>query len=409
MEIIMFTIKEIKAVLKSSSGEFVNIPYTELTIKEANLKYVNIYLYLDSSSSVYGLPFENIPQSVVASGIGFTDYVNTITETNVPELDLVPKVPLLKRLRYFSFWPYSDEVKLGNISAHPDMELTTDLQKDMWFTSTVNHELFKKNALFTVAGVIHKHDYNDTHGILLGAGNTLHTSNTNSIGILDFSELGGMDILDITEENMYVPSGNYINNTYVKIPKGLDEITPYLVVAGKLITKPGLMKVVGDNLVKINLSSRDMVELHHELTALTGAELDVTLGDGGQVMNESLREDKYVKSLLLSHYSFIVLVKSTGHATSIDRLSDLGLPGVYKAEDTNLPIMYDHGYVADYVVDQIDVKGITVKTYNYTTNRPIRLTGDNTRAIASTHQNILRKPLRYSGVGTLNISRQELG
>lgn len=406
----MFTIHEVKGTLKVSTGEFVDIPYETLPVNQYAQRYNDIYIYLTTGTTVYGLPYAHVPLNVRNSSDLLSVYVEGITEATVPQLDLTPKYPTTKRLHYFSAWPYLDTLKQGNLEYHPDTDLTADELHDLWFTTTESLDEFRKNALFTVGGVIHKTDYSNDHGVILGATRTLNRMRTNSIGVLDFSELGGVEIVDLTEENLTKPkdTDRYISNTYVKLPDGLQGKTPYLVLGGKLVTAGRLLQVVSDDIVKINISSVDLVREYHLLEERTDTYLPVELNTEHSIINTSLRNDRYVKALLQSDYSFIILVGSDGLSAGLKTLGDSALPGVYYNATANLPIQYGNGYLADYVVDQIDVKGTTVKTYGYLNTQPIRMTGDPSNDVASVQQSKPVCGVRYQRALQLYLTKQTL-
>ena len=406
----MFELVEVKGTLKVSSGKYIDVPHTTLTIDKIPAQYNDVYIYIKAESNIFGLPFRNIPLEIRQREIYIEDYINSITEDTIPNIDVIPKQPVERKLRYFNAWPYIAKTKVGNLEYHPDTPLTEDELHDLWFQTTEPLDNFKRYALFTVGGVIHNVDFNSDWGVILGAVRTLHQMRVNSIGILDFSELGEIEIVDITDDNLnkLAVSDRYLSASYVTLDEDIGNKTPYLVLGGKLHYKGDVLKVVGERRLKINLSSLDLVHEYHALEERTTTSLKVTLGQDGQLINSSLKEDAYIASLLKSDYSFIVLVDSDDHSRDIVALTDSGLPGIYNSATPNLPIVYGNGFLADYVVDQLDVKGLAVRTYGYMNSNTIRLTGDPSRDQASVRQNLPSKPASFSYASQLHITKQVL-
>lgn len=402
----MLSIKSVIGALRNSTGELVEINHNDIIIRDLSVTHASIYIYLETvDGRVYGLDYDALTSEVLVRNITLTEWAATTGTTPYP-YDFPALVPTIHSVTYSNLWDLIEDVELGNVKYHNATELLEGQYHDAWITSKTDISKLVSNGLFTAAGVIHKVDNNSERGVILSAGKTLTKSECSSLGYIDFSALGGFKIIDFTDDNMSHRGGlnTLVHGTYVDLKTELDGHTPYLILAGKLITTGELMRVVGERTVKLNLSTVDLVSMYHELAIKSDIDLEVTKLDG-MVNNDSLSKDVFIRSLLQSDYSFIILVKSDNHVVGTSRLPDSKLPGVFTRVKPEVPILFGTGYIANSVVDIVDTLGVTQQTYKPLTANPVRLTGDHNRDLYSIEQNEPVHSHDLSSAWELNITR----
>lgn len=399
----MFEIVSARGVPLMSNGKLVDIDYSILKLNLYTTRYSNIYFHLKYEGKDVGLSYNNIPLSAIQSGLTLRTYLDGLT-TILPTLDTELKYSKVIKANYFNLWDFNPKLQQSNVNFHIDTILDPDDLPDVDLTLQFDNHLLQENCLITIAGLVHRLYVNTDRAVVMHGSHTLNTSKDASVGLIDFSPLGGITPIDITEDMLYTRNDSrYLTGVYVRCPESLVGKTPMLVLAGKLI-RTGLLQVVGDRVIKIDLGRLELISHYHELQARTKLDLPVVRTSGGGILNESLETDDYIKALLTSVMSYIVLIGSEGINFGTEAINSTHLPGVYESVDPNSIVLSETGYLMDYV----SIPGGLIKSSLYARSNPIRNTGGTERSEVSIEQSCPSKPVLLSRAHILSITKQSM-
>jgi len=179
--------------------------------------------------------------------------------------------------------------------------------KDIAFTSGEDSiAFFKENTLVSVNGYFHRTVANSKWVYLLGANSTYIRSGYLEIDVMDFSNLGGIEFLNVSEESVFNISGD---SCYYKLDRPVTTgITPFVVILGQLhvLTENSKnVKLVSDDVIKIdidNIGERILRALADGI--IRPSDIDLSEGEHGVYLTEELLSEETFRKVMGLDISF---------------------------------------------------------------------------------------------------------
>lgn len=171
----------------------------------------------------------------------------------------------------------------------------------------------------------------------------------NAIGFLDFSQVGKVKQIAITESMLSTGTSSeskYRNEVYFNLDEDLTGKTPILVLAGYMVfLEPKLFTISGTKQLHLEMGNYPLLQRYEEaLKALsfTGITTLARNQDNASLVGlENFFSDDVVKQLLTMPQSFIVLVDNPALYKERIFLRDLPLPGYYVAYENPKELMFN--------------------------------------------------------------------
>lgn len=318
--------------------------YAEITVTLVRASD-NREVYLD----LYQLPVplrmisQTLPQWLIINAN------NTLPTVDVPiDADYV-------YVRYHNLWRTGFDIQTSNHTMHPDMDLADEQKPDIIVKKDqVNYKQMVESGLFTVNGYIHQADYHPNGVFVLNANKNRAISKENQVGYLNFSQIGKIHYVPILEDMIYSRSTKPLNDAlYLKLPFLLGNYIPLVIIAGRMFYPDGIVRIVGDNTIKIDFSSvalekwfyedKDQIDLSH---------LNVSAYQYGQYDLSGFYTDEYLKRLVTHPLSCIVLVETNELRSGRIELDPAQLQGRFISTlDFDAPIVDEQGRLRDYVTE----------------------------------------------------------
>ncbi|AGX01916.1 virion structural protein [Erwinia phage PhiEaH1] len=255
---------------------------------------------------------------------------------------------------------YGYALKGFNNNFHPDTELLPDQKIDLlvYHNDISDYRRLQANALFAVNGLFHKSDYTEDGIVLFDGGRTVTKGNDNRVTVLDFSSLGGVTLLPITNE-MIRSTKDTIgleDSLYIDLPETLEGKTLFVVIGGMLYPLNSSFDMVSSTRVRLTLKHYDLVEWfidNYTLMDLSALPMTMDVNDPAKFVEGEFHTDAFVRAVLTMSQTFFVVIPTTGITVEKVRLGETDQPGLYRAPndaDPDVPVMIGNGYVVAYNV-----------------------------------------------------------
>lgn len=300
-------------------------------------------LYLAEHSSKYASIDLTIKEYLESIG-------NEALPTKELELDLVTKKSYYKD-------PIREGFKLSRTDGRFGIENEeVDLDRN-WIKLTKNKVDYKKmhdTHMVSVNGYFHMTD-RDEHGLYVReAGTTLDVSGKATMGLLDFSEIGKIELIPITQEMVKNIGNNSLKEgALIHVGKEITNKYIILVLGGYMhLPENNSFKRVGENAIIVNVERLDLLQQYFE--SLNNIDLGA-LGLPSVEKNpellaiEDFYSDKTLRAYFTLSQSFIVLVDASTLHIERRNIKKTKMPGMYidytKPEDL---MLFGHGRVGEY-------------------------------------------------------------
>jgi hypothetical protein len=257
---------------------------------------------------------------------------------------------------------YQLKIDVGNHKFGPGNTLPYGEDKDLIITSNPKVKTFDKrhvvhlkdNALFCVNGQICRHYWNYDQIYLIDGHRKINGTRDNVISVIDFTDIGGFDIVDLKDSNVKVAPQSTTDKklqrtrAIVTLPKVVSGYTPILVLDGQMHILDGSYKIVADNQILINIDHMAAIKkaLRYPFNRLDWL-------DPANVLLTGIRADHfYTQEFLTQTDSFIVMVKTSELSLKRESMSPTGLHGCYTHYRMPKGIMFFEDYtLAPYMTD----------------------------------------------------------
>lgn len=231
-----------------------------------------------------------------------------------------------------------------NNKFHPDTELLPDQKVDLllYHPEVTDYRRLQANSLFTVNGLVHRSDISADGIVLYQGGRTVTKSFDQRVGILDFSTLGTVTTVPITDDMIKAVNDeiSLYDVVYFDLPTPLEGKTLFLVLGGVLHAVSSAYDIVGSQRVKVNLSRIKLIDLFYATyNSLDLDELPLTrdVNLPTQFVVNEFKTDAYVRALLQMSQSFFVVLDATGVSVNERKLDFTDREGIYRSFESSIP------------------------------------------------------------------------
>ena len=273
-------------------------------------------------------------------------------------IDAPPQRATAPRVSSYYAGAYGYKLKGLNNHFHPDTELLPDQKIDLlvYHNDITDYRRLQANALFAVNGLIHKSDYTEQGIMLYDGGRTVTKGNDNRVTVLDFSALGGITLLPITNAMIRSPKSTIKleDSLYIDLPETLEGKSVFIVLGGILYPLNSAFDMVSSTRVRLTLKYYDLVEWFMDnYTKMDLSALPMTLdaNDGAKFVEGEFHTDAFVRAVLTMSQTFFVILPTTGITVEKVRLNETDQPGLYRTPDgtdPDVPVVVGNGYMVAY-------------------------------------------------------------
>lgn len=322
--------------------------------------YSQIYLILTNPAFVgqVSLDLAKVRSrlTLVRPGTTLAQWLTSLGSQSLPTTTTIPKINP-------KFVEYRDAVQAGYLMkpVHRTIGVGNDVlpssADDLLLTKKgLTYKNFYDNCLVNVNGLLHYSDY-DSAGIhVYGGGVTGRISNDNHVGVLNFTSLGGVSAIRITDK-MISPGGSdpalYVN-TIISAPVSLANKTVMLSFMGYLLPLDRAFKRLGDSSFTLDLRNQIFADWYFEakrLIDLSTVEKHLTYKNGSydQVGLDEFTGDAVIRAILTLPQSFLVVINNTDIYVDREQLGVSLTPDRYFTRTRPVwPVIFGKGRIFNY-------------------------------------------------------------
>ena len=276
-----------------------------------------------------------------------------LTLLDVTRYPLRPFEEISKRkwARWFSPWDDDWTITNGDRKVSENDQDDVVDGNDIRLTTT-DYSLRKlgKYCLVTVNGYFHQLDAGDESWYIVNGMHCIRKEEEQEIGILDFSDIGPVRTLPITERNMVIPNPDvsiYDAGLYLRVPKNRD-CSYFVVIAGRMIglTKP--IMFVDQDIMYLNLRELGLETIMAESAEVLGIN-GIVDSQSGVINTARMQNDVIIKHILSHTSTFIVEVGAPKVRVASSIISNNGTVGSYNhTRPLACLLQYGNGLAAEY-------------------------------------------------------------
>lgn len=355
----MYQYLNAQAVSDAFDGRYYPVDISQDSLVSVFEQYSKIFVYLKRISDnvtvaldLYKLPYPTrVDTRTIVTWLTANGNLALPTETALPTISYL-------QAKFMNVWDTTLKVKPGNGQYHPDVEISDDQKTDVWLTNSTygltQYRQIVENCLFTCNGFIHRADYSPNGVSIFDANTSKGVQDDTRLGVLDFRELGGIEVIDIDRSNITRTTGNQPlkKGIYVKLPKSVQGTTPLLVIGGYLLPMNRCYRMVSDDVLKVELNYFNWAERFieaREWINLSGLDIE-TVGEDAYSLT-SLYSDETFRRLIDHRQTFVVLVKTTDVRVGKFKLFPTNLPNCFETHRVPTePLILGDGRLAEYKV-----------------------------------------------------------
>lgn len=353
----MYTLVNAFAVRNTPQAHWGAVSLGATLISQIYQNYRKVYLTLSNPV----LP-DNVYVDMEDMRLQYQGYQGTLNQLlasigslSLPTTETIP-TPNPKYVRYADAFNANYKCELV---AENGADVPTTLERRVMLRMSrkdTDMRTFYKNCLVSINGFFHLTDTDGTYAYVVDAGKSSLKSRQNQVGILNFMDLGELEIIPITEEMIYAQdeTGKLSERTYLKLPDAVDltDKVPMLVMGGYLNFLGSSFFQSGDNTFALDFHEMRLLSRFYEslpyndfsFLGLTGTDLNKE-----QVQLAQFFSNEVLIKYMTCAMSFVVLVKTPSLFTNKIYLRHAKLPGMFVSEtQPRYPLVYGFGRTAEY-------------------------------------------------------------
>lgn len=346
---------------KNSKGRWVEEDLSATPVATLFNTYTDVYLILSHPSldHLVSLNLVDVINEVAGllDTVTVTQWLSTLGDTALPTQDGIPTVTT-KQVKYNDVFGAGYKADLVFAEGSFDTEIPDSERDDVMLTRpNTDYELFYKNCLVTMNGLIHRTDFDKNGVYVKGAGKSFRVSNQNHLGLLSFREIGELDFVTITPDMVYNPhpNGKLSEAAYLKMPKSMDGKIVMLVLGGYLHVLDSYFYANGDYSIRIDTANLPWLQRFYAMKKLIDVSPMTDLYDKNpnnpdHLSVEQFFSDDSIKAFLSLSQSFVVLLDADNLYVEKHKLEYTKLPGRYYARSRpDWPLQTELGRLPEYI------------------------------------------------------------
>lgn len=325
-------------------------------------------LFIDFNSVVItvGSVFlnKNIYVDIFTLKNDYLNYTGTVqsllTSLGNKSLLTLPTLPNsnIKYAKYADAFSVGYKLNTTLIGAANVNQLTTSQLKDAVITrpnTTTNLQMLHDYCMVSVNGFFHRTDSDGINAYLYDAGTTVKKSNSNTVGIWSFLDIGKIVKQPIALTNIFNQGLNstLYERTYIKIGQDVSKKTVMLVLGGYLILpETNIFWQTANDTYAINFGMLQLLERFYEsqnYIDLSSLGIGVDPANVSTINVATFLSDAVLKKYLTLSQSFIVILDSPNIFINKMPVKNNTTPGYYTSfQEPTGALFVGYGKVGEY-------------------------------------------------------------
>lgn len=349
----------VKSLVKENrfSSRWKEVNLNNMSLKDIFLKYDLVYLILNNIFLGKEIAFDlaNLKSLYINSTKTIAEFLVANGNNTLTALSTIPTLNP-SYVRYndvfragYKVKPVGNKISVSSSISHNKKEHLL-LTKDK-----ISYSDFYQHCLVNVNGYFHITDFS-TEGIYVNDANkTLIHSNRNEMGILNFKDVGKLQIKRITN-SMIKRQLNSIplsNKVYIKLPQAIGNRIPILVLGGYMnVMDPNLFHIVNEDTICLNFMNYNFIDRYFEskeVIDLSSLPIEKYDRNPNQLDLDNFYSDSVIKAYLTLSQSFIVLVETNNFFIDKVSVENTKMPGILMTQQKPIyPLIGGNGQLLNY-------------------------------------------------------------
>ena len=342
---------------KGYGGRYTEIDLDGLSFRDLYQNYLDVHFEMSHPTYTERkyVRLEDFQTRIVNADITPEDWLASIDNESLPtvsgELSIVTDF-----VEHRDVFMAEYNVERTVMGYHPETEFPMKERKDLLLTKEgVDYQKLQGNCIITVNGLVQQTSASE-HGLYIVDG-TYGQDNANeaTIGMTSFEKLGGIEIVNVDESNIYKPNDeNRLHRyTYVNLGVPTEDRTVLMVMGGYLHVLDGSYMSIGDGLVRIDFNNYPLLQRYYESKDLIDlSSIEYTPFDDNESqrsVKEMLENDDNIKAMMNLKQTFFIVINNPNVFVERYQLEKSGLVGTfYSQERPTLPLVTQRGKLKEY-------------------------------------------------------------
>lgn len=360
----MYQLVSARLSRKGSGAKISPVDISQVKMFDLMALYDRGYIELSNpalSENIRVTLFELARQNLPFSNVTFTQWLGSLGARTIQGSPVI-SAPA-PTVRYQDILTKHFMVDLVHPSYDESLSVSRDKLTAAYVEPSINYNrYFTQWSLFTVNGLLHRHEPYRNGVRIFEAASTLQKCGENTIGRLDFTGVGKVAIIPLRGQIHALAAKPLSHGFVVDAGRPLSGVSVLISIGGYLHSEEDLLTIVNpaDGLVYVD--ARKIRFAERIANSRDRTNLDAALGQ------ESLNEQ--VLGYLELSQSFLIVVDSPNLHFTYSYPEYTGLPGRYlDSLNRNYPLMGANGLILNYVYQVED--GVGVYTTQLGDNAPV--------------------------------------
>lgn len=283
------------------------------------------------------LYFNELPLETQTKSVSINDFFRKIKNVHIPYLR--DELPQHVRGEVYAWDVHSWDFRYQSyqLGSHPNARIEEEDKTDLllWRESDTDHYHETVHSLVSINGLFHYYEFMQK-GWAIPDGNKTRLKNPNKthIGILDFTQIGEIQLRRITDD-MILPGKDNAplhEMAYIDTKENLKNKTVGICIGGYFHLLDHTYKRVSNRMLKINFSNIKLESLYYKMKELIDvSSLPITDFGDDRVLGFELYHDSTIRELLKLPQSFIVIINNPTVVVYEEPVGHMGLPNRYES------------------------------------------------------------------------------
>tara|TARA_B100000700_G_scaffold208593_1_gene229268 strand:- start:20748 stop:21998 length:1251 start_codon:yes stop_codon:yes gene_type:complete len=342
---------------KGYGGRYTEIDLTGLTFRDLYQNYLDVHF--EVSHPTYTQPkyvkLEDFQTRISNADITPNDWLASIDNESLPTVEGELKI-VTDFVGHRDAFMAGYDVERTVMGYHPETEFPMKERKDLLMKKDgVDYSKLQDNCIVTVNGFVQQTSASE-HGLYIVDGAYgQDNANETTIGITSFETLGGIEIINVDENNIYQPNedNKLYQYTYVNLGVPTENRAVLMVMGGYLHVLDNSYKSIGDGLVRIDFNNYPLIQRYYEsMGYIDLSSLEYTPFDNNESqrsVKELLESNSFIKQMLNLKQTFFIVVNNPNVFVERYQLEKSGLVGTFYSEERPmLPLVTQRGKLKEY-------------------------------------------------------------